>query len=383
MKRPGLVAAAFLTGAFALVFGAASANFVNDPAVFAAGGGAVVAPSSTMNGTVGQVSAGVASSPNFINVSGFQAMISNGGGGTVVDSDAFPSGPGPNWTIVSGTWTVSGGALQYTAGGAGPDSIRSNSLLLANAWVEVKVRVDAGTPAPAVVFRAESPSLDGNNQYWVELDYAAGRVRFRKDVAGVETTVASAAVTLSTATTYALRLKFAGSDVRVLLDGAQQLCVDDSSLPGAGHLGLQSRGGADVSFDDWLVLTASNSVPITNAGPDQGLTGTAAVLLDGTGSSDGDGDPLNFTWTQASGPPVTLSNPVSAAPTFVPGPGLQTYVFQLVVDDCLNAGAPDSVSVTVDARGGGGGGGGGGRCGLTGLEVLLVLAFVRRRGEPR
>lgn len=363
-----------------LAIGAASASFVSDPAGFVAGGGEVVGPSHTMNGTVGQVAAGVASSPNFINVSGFQAMISNGGGGTVVDGDSFPSGPGPNWTIVSGTWTVSSGALLYTAAGPGPDSIRSTGSPLANAWIEVKVRVESGTPVAAVVFRAESSSLDGNNQYGVELDTAAGQIRLRKDVAGVETTVASTPFTFAAATTYALRIKFAGNDVRMLLDGVQRLCVDDGSLAAAGHLGLQSRGG-DVSFDDWLVLTASNSIPVTHAGPDQGLTGNAPVLLDGTGSMDGDGDPLNFTWTQVSGTAVVLSNPTSAAPTFAPAEGLQTYVFQLIVDDCLNAGAADTVSVTVDApvvgrrRGSGG-------CGLTGLEVLLLLLIVRR-GDPR
>jgi hypothetical protein len=385
MKRIVWTGSLLLASAFALVFAAASTNYINDPGVFASGSDSSTSGSYVLHSSIGQMAAGVASSPNFINASGFDALISNGGGGTVLDSDSFASGPGPNWSIVSGTWIVSGGQLQFTAAGPGPDSLRSNGPQTANAWIEVKIAVPSGTPVVAAVFRAQSSTLDGNNQYWVELDYAANLVRFMKDVGGVETAVATTPFTFVPATTYTLRVKFAGNDIRVLLDGAQKLCIGDSSITASGYYGLQTRGGANVSFDDWNVVTASNSIPVSNAGPDQNLTGGADVLLNGTGSSDGDGDPLNFTWTQLSGPTVTLSNATSAAPTFTPAAGINAYAFQLVVDDCLNAGAPDSVSVTVDApvpaapgrkKGGGG-------CGLVGLEAAIVMGLLRRRSSVR
>lgn len=384
MKKTAWTASLLLASAFALAFAAASANYVHDPGVFASGAETSASPAYYQRGSLGQLVTGVASSANYIHVGGFDAVVSNGGGGSVLDSDAFASGPGPNWTIVSGTWTVAAGQLQFSAGAPGTESIRSNGPQTANAWIEVKVRAAAGTPVAAVVFRAQSNTLDGNNQYWVELDYAAGQVRFRKDVAGVESTVANSPFTFAAATTYLLRVKFAGDDVRVLLDGTQRICVSDASVTASGYYGLQSRGGVDVSFDDWNVVTASNSVPVANAGLDQGLTGAAPVLLNGTGSADGDGDPLNFTWTQSGGPAVTLSNATSAAPTFNPMPGLHTYTFQLAVDDCLNVSATDSVAVTVDNQiggggGGSGGGGGGGGCGLTGLEAVALLALLRRR----
>ena len=58
---------------------------------------------------------------------------------------------------------------------------------------------------------------------------------------------------------------------------------------------------------------ATNSAPIANAGADQTVLQRSRVTLDGTGSSDPDGDSLTYTWTQTGGPTVAITN--SRSPT--------------------------------------------------------------------
>jgi hypothetical protein len=76
------------------------------------------------------------------------------------------------------------------------------------------------------------------------------------------------------------------------------------------------------------------------------------VVLDGTGSSDPEGDSIVvYRWTQLAGDPVVLANANTATPTFV-AENDQTYVFQLIVEDSLGvASAPDIVTiVTLDVQ---------------------------------
>ena len=101
------------------------------------------------------------------------------------------------------------------------------------------------------------------------------------------------------------------------------------------------------------IVRSGNRSPIANAGLDRtGVSPGEQVVLDGTGSSDPEGDSIViFRWTQLGGDPVVLANADTATPTFV-AENDQTYVFQLIVEDSLGvASAPDIVTiVTVDVR---------------------------------
>lgn len=92
-----------------------------------------------------------------------------------------------------------------------------------------------------------------------------------------------------------------------------------------------------------------NNPPIANAGADQTVTSGALVTLDGSGS-DPDGDPITFSWSQTSGPAVTLSDPTLAKPTFnAPSVTIPTTLsFNLVVNDGKVNSVPDSVIITVN-----------------------------------
>lgn len=95
----------------------------------------------------------------------------------------------------------------------------------------------------------------------------------------------------------------------------------------------------------------SNFPPVADAGPDQGsVPAHATVTLDGSGSTDPDGDTLSYAWTQTAGDTVTLSSSTVAKPTFrAPSTGVvQTLTFSLTVTDSKGAESdPDTVNVIV------------------------------------
>ena len=110
-----------------------------------------------------------------------------------------------------------------------------------------------------------------------------------------------------------------------------------------------SDGQASADTTTNVHVTNVNHPPVAHAGPDQTRNAGTTVQLDGTASTDPDSDPLTFTWSQLSGPPVTLSNVHSATPTFV-GPHVSTsttLTFQLLVDDGLGGTASADVNVTL------------------------------------
>jgi hypothetical protein len=102
--------------------------------------------------------------------------------------------------------------------------------------------------------------------------------------------------------------------------------------------------GNDYTYD------AANQAPTANAGTDQSVNEGASVSLDGTGSSDPDGDTLTYAWTQQSGPSVTLSGANTATPSFTApqvGPAGADLTFQLTVNDGHGGTATDTVTVHV------------------------------------
>lgn len=131
------------------------------------------------------------------------------------------------------------------------------------------------------------------------------------------------------------------------------------------QLTVQDPGGLrdTVQVDLNALQTLDNQPPVANAGMDVTVPRGGSATLDGSASTDPDGNALSHTWTLLSGPvPVSGLTPNMAQVTLTfPYEGL--YAFKLVVSDGVAA-SEDTVVVEVLANGGasssGGSSGGGG-----------------------
>ena len=95
-------------------------------------------------------------------------------------------------------------------------------------------------------------------------------------------------------------------------------------------------------------LVVVNTPPVADAGPNQSVTVNDTVQLDGSGSSDADGDALGYSWAlqRPAGSTAVLSDANAVAPVFVPDVA-GNYTATLVVNDGQINSAP--ASVLVDA----------------------------------
>ena len=114
---------------------------------------------------------------------------------------------------------------------------------------------------------------------------------------------------------------------------------------GTYNLKLIAADPYEASEPDYVVIDTSDTAPSANAGPDRtvptGPGGIAQVTLDGSASSDPDGDAItSYTWTwpggSASGVSPTVTLPVGV------------HTITLVVSDGALSSPPDTVSVQVN-----------------------------------
>ena len=107
--------------------------------------------------------------------------------------------------------------------------------------------------------------------------------------------------------------------------------------------------GTVDSDPDTVTISTENSKPVADAGPDQQVAVGDTVILNGSGSSDADGDPLNYQWaltTQPVGSTAALQDADQAQTQFIPD-FAGSYIAQLIVHDGLLASDPDTATVTV------------------------------------
>ena len=113
---------------------------------------------------------------------------------------------------------------------------------------------------------------------------------------------------------------------------------------------LVVNDGTVNSAPDTVKVSTVNSPPVANAGPDQKVRVNDTVTLDGSGSSDIDGNGLAYAWsfiTKPDGSSAQLSDTKAVKPTFkVDKPG--SYVVQLIVNDGLVNSTAAKVTISTE-----------------------------------
>ncbi|MEA1983979.1 MAG: PKD domain-containing protein [Campylobacterota bacterium] len=109
--------------------------------------------------------------------------------------------------------------------------------------------------------------------------------------------------------------------------------------------------GELYSTPDYTTVNAKtdNSAPVAGAGADQEITTPSTVMLNGSASSDADGDMLKYTWVIVSKPvqsTIGLDDNTKVNPSFVADMD-GTYTFQLVVNDGVVNSSADTTNVEI------------------------------------
>ncbi len=97
-----------------------------------------------------------------------------------------------------------------------------------------------------------------------------------------------------------------------------------------------------------VTISTVQTPPVANAGPNQTVKVGSTVVLNGSGSTSADGQPLSYGWTPLTlpaGSTATLSGSHTVSPTFIADkPGV--YEMQLIVNDGQPS-APATVTITT------------------------------------
>ena len=136
----------------------------------------------------------------------------------------------------------------------------------------------------------------------------------------------------------------------VALHGANTNAPSFTMPSTSGYLvfALSVNDGTDESIEDTVAVKVTNTAPVARAGSIAGnVIAGKSIQLDGSNSTDADGDALHYKWKQTLGTPVLVEGANTATPRFTAPDRPDHLVFELTVNDGEITSHPDSLIVSV------------------------------------
>jgi ribosomal protein L14 len=252
------------------------------------------------------------------------------------------SGTDSDGTIASYSWTRVSGPTTFTLGAPNAASSALTGLVQGVYVFRLTVMDNSGAVATDDITVTVNPAANvaptanaGNN---ITMTLPTNSTTLNGSGSDADGTIAGYAWTrVSGPTTFTLGT---GSAASTTLTGLVQgtyvfrLTVTDNS---------GATGTDDVTV---TVNPAANVVPLANAGNDIVMTlPTNSTTLNGSSSSDADGNIVGYNWAWVSGPATYNLGTANAANSALTNLVQGTYVFRLTVTD--NSGATDTDDITV------------------------------------
>jgi hypothetical protein len=155
----------------------------------------------------------------------------------------------PRWVVDSEPSAPSApNVLRQSGSGTFPWCVKRNASL-ADGFVEVKFRAEKGRQdqAGGVVWRWK----DGDNYYVARANALENNVSLYYTESGRRKTIKYVDAPVPRNTWHTLRVEFAGTRIKVLLNGKAYIEAQDDHMAGAGAVGVWTKADSVTAFDDF------------------------------------------------------------------------------------------------------------------------------------